>query len=83
MNTYFNPAKEQEKVVNISYVLYKLVKKDWVKLMSDKEQISQMEAKARERMKERGVEVSDIAELVFFLQKKYHPDLTMDECTLM
>lgn len=37
--------------------------------MSDKEQISQMEAKARERMKERGVEVSDIAELVFFCRK--------------
>ncbi|WP_276730990.1 phosphatidylglycerophosphatase A [Bacillus sp. (in: firmicutes)] len=50
--------------------------------MSENEQISQMEAKARARMKERGVEVSDIAELVFFLQKKYHPDLTIDECTL-
>lgn len=50
--------------------------------MSENEQFSQMEAKARARMKERGVEVSDIAELVFFLQKKYHPDLTIDECTL-
>lgn len=37
--------------------------------MSENEQFSQMEAKARARMKERGVEVSDIAELVFFLQK--------------
>lgn len=49
--------------------------------MSENEQFSQMEAKARARMKERGVEVSDIAELVFFC-RKYHPDLTIDECTL-
>ncbi|MCI4170867.1 DUF4037 domain-containing protein, partial [Bacillus spizizenii] len=47
--------------------------------MSEKEQISQMEAKARARINERGVEVSDIAELVFLLQKKYHPDLNIDE----
>ncbi|PTQ57636.1 MAG: Low temperature requirement C protein [Candidatus Carbobacillus altaicus] len=29
---------------------------------------------------ERGVSIEDIAELVLFLQKKYHPDLTLDEC---
>lgn len=63
-------------------MLYKLVKKDWVKQMSEKEQLNQVEAVARTRLKERGVEVADIAELVFFLQKQYHPDLTMEECKL-
>lgn len=50
--------------------------------MSEKEQLNQVEAVARKRLKERGVEVADIAELVFFLQKKYHPDLNMEECKL-
>lgn len=29
---------------------------------------------------ERGVTIEDIAELVFYLQKQYHPDLTLDLC---
>ncbi|MBT2627034.1 MULTISPECIES: phosphatidylglycerophosphatase A [Bacillus] len=49
--------------------------------MSEKEQISQMEKTAREQMRQRGVEIADIAELVFFLQEKYHPDLTIETCT--
>lgn len=35
---------------------------------------------AREWLVERGVTVDDIAELVHFLQKQYHPDLTLDLC---
>ncbi|KUP05304.1 phosphatidylglycerophosphatase [Bacillus coahuilensis m2-6] len=38
------------------------------------------EETARRWLHERGVEISDIAELVLFLQKKYHPNLTLDEC---
>lgn len=36
--------------------------------------------KALQLMKERGVTTADIAELVFFLQKSYHPDLKMEDC---
>ncbi len=50
--------------------------------MSEKEQLNHVEAVARTRLKERGVETDDIAELVYFLQKKYHPDLTMEVCRL-
>lgn len=38
------------------------------------------EQKAREWLKLRGVEIDDIAELVFYLQEKYHPNLQMAEC---
>lgn len=39
-----------------------------------------LEEKAKELLKSRGVEISDIAELVMFLQKKYVPKLTLEEC---
>ncbi|WP_078594610.1 phosphatidylglycerophosphatase A [Evansella clarkii] len=35
---------------------------------------------ARSWLHERGVTIEDIAELVFFLQEKYYPNLTMDLC---
>ncbi|UTR11618.1 phosphatidylglycerophosphatase A [Evansella sp. LMS18] len=35
---------------------------------------------ARSWLEERGVTIEDIAELVFFLQEKYYPNLTMDLC---
>lgn len=49
--------------------------------MKDKK-ISQteLEKAARELLKSRGVEIKDIAELVYFLQSKYYEDLTMDIC---
>lgn len=31
-------------------------------------------------LKRRGVELSDIAEIVYFLQERYYPDLTMELC---
>ncbi|MFC2947158.1 phosphatidylglycerophosphatase A family protein [Virgibacillus sediminis] len=31
-------------------------------------------------LSERGVELEDIAELVYYLQSKYHENLSMDEC---
>lgn len=39
-----------------------------------------IEEKARELLKERGVTISDIAELVMFLQKDYISDLTLANC---
>ena len=41
---------------------------------------SLLEQTARKWLKVRGVEVQDIAELVFFLQEKYHQNLKMEDC---
>jgi len=41
---------------------------------------SKLEIKAREWLTERGVTLDHIAELVYYLQSKYHEDLTMEEC---
>lgn len=41
---------------------------------------SQLEIKARGWLKDRGVTLEDIAELVYYLQSKYHDDLSMEEC---
>ncbi|GIO25126.1 phosphatidylglycerophosphatase A [Oceanobacillus sp. J11TS1] len=41
---------------------------------------TKLEVRARELLKERGVKIDDIAELVYYLQSKYHQDLTMDTC---
>ncbi|USK91280.1 phosphatidylglycerophosphatase A family protein [Rossellomorea marisflavi] len=48
--------------------------------MKDKESMDLLEKTARNWLLERGVTIEDIAELVMFLQKKYHPDLEMKEC---
>jgi phosphatidylglycerophosphatase A len=48
--------------------------------MKSKEKMDIVEKNAREWMVKRGVKLEDIADLVYFLQEKYHPDLTMDEC---
>lgn len=39
-----------------------------------------LEQKARQLLKERGVEITDIAELVMYLQKKYVTDLDIETC---
>ncbi|SER78304.1 Phosphatidylglycerophosphatase A [Gracilibacillus ureilyticus] len=41
---------------------------------------SELELKARQLLKERGVEIEDIAELVYYLQNKYQENLTMEDC---
>ncbi|MFC4558642.1 phosphatidylglycerophosphatase A [Virgibacillus kekensis] len=41
---------------------------------------SELELKAREWLTERGVTLDDIAELVYYLQSKYHEDLSMEDC---
>ncbi|WP_026583534.1 phosphatidylglycerophosphatase A family protein [Bacillus sp. J33] len=42
--------------------------------------VSVTEQTARKWLHERGVEIQDIAELVYFLQEKYLPDLKMEDC---
>ncbi|MDL4841932.1 phosphatidylglycerophosphatase A family protein [Aquibacillus rhizosphaerae] len=41
---------------------------------------TELELKARTWIKDRGVTVDDIADLVYYLQSKYHDNLTMDDC---
>lgn len=41
---------------------------------------SELETTARAWIQERGVTMHDIAELVYFLQSKYHDDLKIEEC---
>lgn len=45
-------------------------------MKSDKE----LNVKAHALLRERGIEIEDIAELVMHLQSKYIPDLTLEEC---
>ncbi|MCM3714041.1 phosphatidylglycerophosphatase A family protein [Halalkalibacter oceani] len=45
-----------------------------------KPNMDEVEKKARSWMQERGVTLEDIAELVYFLQVKYHPDLQLADC---
>ena len=51
-----------------------------IKGMADDKKVNLTEETARRWMKERGVEVQDIADLVFFLQEKYHENLKMEDC---
>lgn len=39
-----------------------------------------LEHVARQWLEARGVKIEDIAELVYYLQSKYHPNLKMEEC---
>ncbi|WP_209125757.1 phosphatidylglycerophosphatase A [Alkalihalobacillus sp. BA299] len=41
-----------------------------------------LEQVARKALQDRGVTLDDIADLVYFLQVKYHPNLDIDECKL-
>ncbi|CAG9612552.1 putative protein YpjQ [Bacillus rhizoplanae] len=43
-------------------------------------QRNELQERAFQLLQERGVTIDDIAELVHFLQKKYHPNLAMEEC---
>lgn len=49
--------------------------------MAEFKNASQLEDAARSLMIERGVSVEEIASLVYFLQEKYHENLSMKECT--
>jgi phosphatidylglycerophosphatase A len=47
--------------------------------MSEKN-MGKMEMVARKWLEKRGVTIQDIADLVYYLQSKYHPSLQMEEC---
>ncbi|WP_226655736.1 MULTISPECIES: phosphatidylglycerophosphatase A family protein [Guptibacillus] len=44
------------------------------------ESMDLVEKAARSKLKERGVEIKDIADLVYYLQEKYHPNLQIETC---
>ncbi|WP_067841622.1 phosphatidylglycerophosphatase A family protein [Amphibacillus sediminis] len=48
--------------------------------MSEQKPKTDLEKKARELLKERGVTLEDIGELVYYLQSPYHDHLSMDVC---
>ncbi|MBL4954854.1 phosphatidylglycerophosphatase A [Neobacillus sp. YIM B02564] len=48
--------------------------------MADNKKVDLTEETARRWLKERGVQIKDIAELVYYLQKKYHENLKMEDC---
>ncbi|MCA0971774.1 phosphatidylglycerophosphatase A [Halobacillus litoralis] len=49
--------------------------------MSKEHKVTELEKTAREWLLDRGVTIKDIADLVYYLQAKYHEDLTMEHCT--
>jgi phosphatidylglycerophosphatase A len=48
--------------------------------MSNHKKVDMTEETALRWLKERGVEIKDIADLVYYLQNKYHKNLRMDDC---
>jgi phosphatidylglycerophosphatase A len=48
--------------------------------MEAKKPVTLSEQTARKWLKERGVTIQDIADLVYYLQEKYHPKLEMKDC---
>lgn len=48
--------------------------------MAEEKKMDLTEETARKWLHERGVEIHHIAELVYFLQENYHPDLKMEDC---
>lgn len=48
--------------------------------MAAEKKVGHTEETARKWLKERGVEVQDIANLVYYLQHKYHENLKLEEC---
>lgn len=53
-----------------------IVEKNEVKIYTAEE----LKAESIKALKERGVNLEDIAEIVFFLQKDYQKDLTIEDC---
>ncbi|AIE61205.1 phosphatidylglycerophosphatase A [Bacillus methanolicus] len=49
-------------------------------MKEEKKVVNLTEKTARQWLRDRGVDVKDIADLVYFLQEKYHPDLKMEDC---
>ncbi|MBT2758283.1 phosphatidylglycerophosphatase A [Mesobacillus foraminis] len=49
-------------------------------MLEKRKPIQLTEETAREWLHKRGVEVEDIAKLVYYLQEKYHPNLAIEDC---
>lgn len=49
-------------------------------MSENKKTLDPIELNARNLLEQRGVKITDIADLVYFLQNKYHTDLKMDDC---
>jgi phosphatidylglycerophosphatase A len=49
-------------------------------VMADDKKMDLTEETARRWLKERGVKIQDIADLVYFLQQQYHKDLKIEDC---
>ncbi|RSK28436.1 phosphatidylglycerophosphatase A [Bacillus sp. HMF5848] len=50
--------------------------------MAEEKRGDQVEEKARQWLIDRGVTTEDLAKLVYYLQEKYHPSLSMDDCRI-
>ncbi|MCH6268253.1 MULTISPECIES: phosphatidylglycerophosphatase A [Neobacillus] len=48
--------------------------------MAEQKKTNVVQETAHRLLKERGVEIQDIANLVFYLQEKYHKNLQMEDC---
>ncbi|MGG0716111.1 phosphatidylglycerophosphatase A [Robertmurraya massiliosenegalensis] len=48
--------------------------------MSEEKNVDIVEETARKWLAERGIKIQDIADLVYYLQEKYHPNLQMEDC---
>lgn len=48
--------------------------------MSEDKKLNMTEETARRWLKERGVEIQEIADLVYYLQQKYHENLQIEDC---
>lgn len=48
--------------------------------MDEEKKVNLTEQTARRWLHERGVEIQDIADLVYFLQQSYHVDLKIEDC---
>lgn len=48
--------------------------------MNNNQKMTLSEKTARDWLYQRGVKIEDIAELVMFLQQKYHPNLQLEDC---
>ncbi|MBU5211998.1 MULTISPECIES: phosphatidylglycerophosphatase A family protein [Heyndrickxia] len=48
--------------------------------MNNNQKMTLSEKTARDWLNQRGVKIEDIAELVMFLQQKYHPNLQLEDC---
>jgi phosphatidylglycerophosphatase A len=49
-------------------------------MLMEQKKVTSIDSKARGWLEERGVTIDDIADLVYFLQVKYHPELEIEIC---